>query len=96
MKKGFLILAVVLLTIIMAVSVNDQEVSARSRVYRIAQKGPAGGWVFFDKGDYSGGWRYLEAAPEGLGDVEWGCYKRIYRRRSAGPSGRAETTPKPL
>jgi uncharacterized repeat protein (TIGR02543 family) len=25
--------------------------------------GPAGGWVFYDKGYYSDGWRYLEAAP---------------------------------
>ena len=26
--------------------------------------GPAGGWVFYDKGSYSDQWRYLEAAPE--------------------------------
>ena len=30
--------------------------------------GPAGGYVFYDKGSYSDGWRYLEAAPE---DTEW-------------------------
>ncbi len=27
--------------------------------------GPAGGYVFYDKGSYSDGWRYLEAAPAG-------------------------------
>jgi hypothetical protein len=31
----------------------------------ISKIGPAGGWVFYDKGHYSGtpSWRYLEAAP---------------------------------
>lgn len=28
--------------------------------------GPAGGYVFYDKGEYSDGWRYLEAAPKDL------------------------------
>jgi hypothetical protein len=32
--------------------------------YEIGDTGPAGGLVFYDKGSYSGGWRYLEAAPE--------------------------------
>jgi len=31
--------------------------------YRIGDRGPAGGFIFFDKGNNSGGWRYLEAAP---------------------------------
>ena len=33
------------------------------REYTIGDEGPAGGFVFFDKGDSTGGWRYLEAAP---------------------------------
>lgn len=28
--------------------------------------GPSGGYVFYDKGEYSDGWRYLEAAPADL------------------------------
>jgi formylglycine-generating enzyme required for sulfatase activity len=28
-----------------------------------AQRGPAGGFVFYDKGSYSDGWRYLECSP---------------------------------
>jgi tetratricopeptide (TPR) repeat protein len=32
--------------------------------YKIGDKGPAGGLIFYDKGNNNGGWRYLEAAPE--------------------------------
>ena len=31
--------------------------------YNIRDIGPAGGWIFYDKGDFSDGWRYLEALP---------------------------------
>ena len=31
--------------------------------YKIGDKGPAGGIIFYDKGNNNGGWRYLEAAP---------------------------------
>ncbi len=33
--------------------------------YIIGDIGPAGGYIFYDKGSYSDGWRYLEAAPAG-------------------------------
>jgi TolB-like protein len=32
-------------------------------VYKIGDTGPAGGLIFYDKGNSSNGWRYLEAAP---------------------------------
>jgi len=32
-------------------------------IYRVGDTGPAGGLIFYDKGNNSGGWRYLEAAP---------------------------------
>lgn len=40
--------------------------------------GPSGGYVFFDKGETSEGWRYLEAAPadlvyNGSTQIKWGC-----------------------
>ncbi|MBU4502161.1 MAG: PEGA domain-containing protein [Nanoarchaeota archaeon] len=34
----------------------------------IGRTGPAGGYIFYDKGNYSDGWQYLEAAPA---STEW-------------------------
>jgi len=31
--------------------------------YKVGDTGPAGGLIFYDKGDNSDGWQYLEAAP---------------------------------
>jgi TolB-like protein len=36
------------------------------RAYKIGDTGPAGGLIFYDKGNNTGGWRYLEAAPRDL------------------------------
>lgn len=32
-------------------------------VYQVGKVGPAGGYIFYDRGYYENGWRYLEAAP---------------------------------
>lgn len=42
--------------------------------YNLRDTGPAGGLIFYDKGSYSDGWRFLEAAPEGTDStsINWG------------------------
>lgn len=44
----------------------NQTLYARWSVAVVGKMGPAGGYIFYDKGSYSDGWRYLEAAP-----AEW-------------------------
>ena len=53
----------------------QQAVSSKpsTPAYRIGNTGPAGGFVFYDKGNNSGGWRYLEAAPANTEfTAQWG------------------------
>lgn len=38
------------------------EMSAQEKTYKIGDRGPAGGWIFYAKKTFDG-WRYLEAAP---------------------------------
>lgn len=42
----------------------------------IGDEGPAGGIVFFDKGEFSDGWQYIEVAPNDMDEgAEWGCFE---------------------
>jgi len=44
--------------------------------YDLRDTGPAGGLIFYDKGSYSNGWRYMETAPASTEwtNKEWGSY----------------------
>jgi len=46
------------------------EVTITVRFHELGETGPAGGLVFYNKGSYSDGWRYLEAAPFGWYDTD--------------------------
>ena len=56
--------------------------------------GPAGGCIFYDKGSYSNGWRYLEAAPVSTEmDKEWGSYGTLIGGTGTGiGTGQSNTT----
>lgn len=53
------------------ISMGDNDITLYADWDTISAIGPGGGLVFYDKGYYSVGWRYLEAAPWDLGDFQW-------------------------
>ena len=42
------------------------------KTYKIGDTGPAGGFIFYDKGYVSDGWQYLEAASRDAPTAHWG------------------------
>ncbi|MCX6112733.1 MAG: hypothetical protein NTY22_05560 [Proteobacteria bacterium] len=48
-------------------TIKNYTVTITAHVYNLRDIGPAGGWVFYDKGSYSNGWRYLEQQPSNIG-----------------------------
>jgi hypothetical protein len=65
------------------------------KTYALRDIGPAGGYIFYDKGSYSDGWRYLEAAPastEWTG-IHWGSYGTLIGGTETGiGAGQSNTT----
>lgn len=46
-----------------------------TKARKLGSIGPAGGFIFYDKGSYDGGWRYFEAAPYDIpGKYPYGPY----------------------
>jgi hypothetical protein len=55
-------------------SPKSESISAEtSNTFQIGERGPAGGLIFYDKGVFSNGWRYMEAAPNDIGPAQWGA-----------------------
>ncbi len=63
--------------------------------YSIGDTGPAGGIIFYDKGSYSEGWRYLEAAPasaEGKDKIMEGDFDFFFLNTTEGIGGGRSNT----
>lgn len=74
-------------------SASSPASSEPSKIYKIGQKGPGGGVVFYDKGSYSNGWRYLEAAPtDQSSHITWGSSRiPVSGTKTAIGTGKANT-----
>jgi hypothetical protein len=60
--------------------------------YKIGDTGPAGGFIFYDKGVVTNGWRYMEAAPNDIGPAQWGTLgTAVSGTSTASGTGRANT-----
>ena len=67
-KASIIIMAVVFIaTICMPIAILPSKVYADGVPYVIGDTGPAGGKIFYDKGNDIGGWRYLEVSLEDPG-----------------------------
>ena len=82
MKRSKIILGVLILSVMALVlsgcggSGLNTILPPTDAAYALRDIGPAGGYIFYDKGSYSSGWRYLEAAPASTEwmDKEWGAF----------------------
>ncbi len=61
--------------VVLLLGCNTLKDAGGEKIYSIGDRGPASGIVFYDKGEYSDGWRYLEVAPvEVERPLQWGTY----------------------
>jgi len=57
-------------------------------VYEIGQTGPSNGIIFYDKGVYSNGWRYIEASVADLEAYDWGCMGSLIQTSESNEIGK--------
>lgn len=66
---------------------------AERQIYKVGDRGPAGGTIFFDKGNDSDGWRFLEVAPKDVSEsAAWSNGSNVNVSTSTGVgTGKANT-----
>lgn len=82
MKRSKIILGVLILSVMALVLSGCGEENLitlppleENDTYALGDIGPAGGYIFYDKGSSSDGWRYLEAAPASTETSKlWGTF----------------------
>ena len=50
------------------------KLNAQGNIYELGDTGPAGGIIFYDKGDWTDDWRYLEVWTSDESDRNYGCH----------------------
>ena len=71
-----------------------EPISIPEKTYQIGSKGPAGGFIVYDKGSKTDGWRYLELAPAEteFAYIEWGGYGTLVGNLERGIGSGLENT----
>ncbi|PKL16290.1 MAG: hypothetical protein CVV49_17025 [Spirochaetae bacterium HGW-Spirochaetae-5] len=55
-----------------SIAKDAERIDSHNKIYKVGDRGPGGGWIFYDKGDSDDGWRYLEAAPVDQSEgIQW-------------------------
>ncbi len=103
MKRSKIILGILILSVIALVlsgcgggNLATLPPLEENGTYALRDIGPAGGYIFYDKGSISDGWRYLEAAPSDQSTgIQWyynGSYVTTGATGTAIGTGQANTT----
>ncbi len=98
MRKSLIAFMIVVLPVFLAVSCNSSssEPAEEKKTYKIGDRGPAGGYVFYINPDYEEGsmdearnWKYLEAASSVYEKkLAWGPEETCYGCQTTPGSGR--------
>jgi len=70
---------ILLMIFVVLFNFGCQDNKETTQEYQIGEIGPGGGYVFYDKGTYSDGWRYIEASSSDFSSsvaIEWGCFNK--------------------
>ena len=91
--KKFLLIQASMSLLLVSLSCGP-EIKIEEAAYKIGDTGPGEGIVFYDKGNNSGGWRYLEVSTEEQAYIrKWGCTgKTIKDARGTKPGTGRENT----
>ena len=94
-KKNYLLFYGLLIIVVFLIPGCGGSPTTPLLTYTVGNTGPAGGLIFYDKGIYSDGWRYLEAAPSDQSTgIQWynGYYVLTGATGTAIGTGQSNTT----